>query len=99
MRASKGDGGNDAGPPPMPASRLDRAILAYLDLKGQGSARTIQAGLSIKASPEQVEELARELVQKIFPASQFAAAVKKELAGDSLEPGTFKFITVYQGEG
>ena len=56
-------------------------------------------GTNFLVSPEQVEELARELVQKIFPASQFAAAVKKELAGDSLEPGTFKFITVYQGEG
>ena len=56
MSASKGDGGDDAGPPPVPASRLDRAILAYLDIKGQGSARTIQAGLSMKASPEQVEK-------------------------------------------
>jgi len=54
--ASKADVDRGAGPPPVPASKLDRAILAYLDLKGQGSAPTIQAGLSLKASPEQVEE-------------------------------------------
>ena len=55
-KGAKVEGGPAAGPPPVPASRLDKAILAYLDLKGQGSAQNISEGLSLKASPEQVEE-------------------------------------------
>ena len=58
-------------------------------------------GTNFLVSPEQVEELDRVVVQTKFPASQFAAAVRRELAGERLDLDleSFKFKTVYEGEG
>jgi hypothetical protein len=56
-------------------------------------------GTNFLVSPGQLDELARALVQSKFPGSQFAAAVRLDLEEKSLDPASFQFRKIHEGEG